>query len=157
MNLVSELGLVLEALLFLGLEALDQVLLLDVLEAPELGPQLRDLLHELVLRAGRQLLQFQLLAQADALLSQRYEVSENSLALILPAAWLDAHGMQVAQVHLAVCRLLEVLEEPVLAGRLLLLVEEAAAFLRVGEMQACLQEGVHICCQVSPFTRNELG
>jgi hypothetical protein len=93
LNLVSELGLVLEALLFLGLEALDEVLLLDVLEAPELRPQLRDLLHELVLRAGRQLLQFQLLAQADALLSQRYEISENSLALILPAAWLDTHGM----------------------------------------------------------------
>jgi len=96
LNLVRKLSLVFEALLLLGFEPLHQVLLLDVLKAPELGSQLRDLLNELILGAGCQLLKFQLLAQGDALLPQVDEVSENCLALILPAAWLDAQGMQVA-------------------------------------------------------------
>jgi hypothetical protein len=56
LNLVRELSLVFEALLLLGFESLHQVLLLDVLKAPELGSQLRDLLNELILGAGRQLL-----------------------------------------------------------------------------------------------------
>ena len=157
MNLVSELGLVLEALLFLGLEALDEVLLLDVLEAPELGPQLRDLLDELVLGAGRQLLEFQLLTQGDALLPQVDQVGEDGLALVLPRAGLDAQGMQVAQVYLPVCSLLEILEEPVLAGWLVLLVKEAADITRrVGELQARLQECVHVCHHGARLPRNVL-
>jgi hypothetical protein len=157
LNLVRELSLVFEALLLLGFKPLHKVLLLDVLKAAELRPKLGDLLNELILGAGCQLLKFQLLAQADALLPQVYEISENSLALILPAVWLDAERMQVAQVHLTICRLLEVLEEPVLAGWLVLLFKEAADLRRIGELQACLQEGIHICCHVSPFPRNELG
>lgn len=157
MNLVRELSLVLEALLLLGLEPLHQVLLLDVLEAPELGSQLRDLLDELILGAGRQLLEFQLLTQRDALLPQVYQVGEDCLALILPRAGLDAQGMQVAQVHLPVGRLLEILEEPVLAGWLLLLVQEAADIpRRVGELQARLQECVHVCHHGARLPRNVL-
>ena len=90
MNLARELSLVFEALLLLGLESLHKVLLLDVLKAAELGPELRDLLNELILGAGCQLLKFQLLAKADALLPQVDEIGEDSLALILPAVWLDA-------------------------------------------------------------------
>jgi hypothetical protein len=156
LNLVRELSLVFEALLLLGLEPLHQVLLLDILEAPELGPELRDLLDELILGAGRQLLEFQLLTQRDALLPQVDQVGEDRLALVLPGAGLDAQGMQVAQVHLPVCRLLEVLEESVLAGWLLLLVKEAANLpRRVGELQACLQECVHICHHVSRLPKND--
>jgi hypothetical protein len=102
-------------------------------------------------------LEFQLLAQADALLPQVDQVCEDCLALVLPSAWLDAQGMQVAQVHLPVSRLLEILEEPVLTGWLLLLVKEAADIhRRVGELQACLQECVHVCHHVARLPRNVL-
>ena len=154
MNLARELSLVLEALLLLGFKPLHQVLLLYVLEAPELGSQLCDLLDEFILGARRQLLKFQLLAQGDALLSQVDEIGENCLALVLPTARLDAQGMQVAQVHLAICSLLEVLEESVLIRWLLLLVKDAAGNFRgVGELQACLQECVHICRHVARFPK----
>ena len=56
----------------------------------------RHLLEQLVVRAGRQLLEFEVLAQCLRFVPQVYEISKDGFALILTGPGLDAQSMKVA-------------------------------------------------------------